>query len=524
MPLLATSLHLPCSSSLRRVSVRVCSRSLAPSTTFAASSSSQRFSSASPAAAAAACISTSSPSCQSRAATPKATPTAADTTPHACSQAQASEHQHHRPAASSPSAAQALRSVVSEELTRTQQWMARWLSTSHPALQHTVDLTLARPGKAIRPALTLLVHRLATPSCSSSATAPHLRPLQLQELPHQCRAELSTLHEDPTRLLDLYLPSAFHPLTTPLHTDTTNAKKPVATTNTTATTSSTATTTTTATATATAVQAAQLNGALLNGAGPSLDSESRLASAVRRGPAFESEQAEPAVVMLAGVVEMIHTASLVHDDVVDRSDTRRGGPSVASEVGSQHAVLAGDYLLARASVALARIGEPRVTALMSAALASLVEGEFLQLDCADPTDMHAYVRKCYHKTASLFAHACQSAALLAGADPVHATAAASFGRHLGLAFQVTDDLLDLTSSASTLGKPCGADLELGLATAPVLYALRCHPSLRPLIMRRFQQSGDVETALRCVHDSDAFERTAQLASYYGDRAQRDLEV
>jgi hexaprenyl diphosphate synthase len=374
--------------------------------------------------------------------------------------------------------------------------MARWLCTSHPALQRTVDLTLARPGKAIRPALTLLVHGLAMPSAHErlpheSATAPHLRPLPLQEVPRQCRAELSTLHEDPTRLLDLSLPAALLPHTQRSADD--------------------------------AASSPTLNGCRHTDTG-SATGDGGGGKAPACHPPLASEREEPAAVMLAGVVEMIHTASLVHDDVVDRSDTRRGGPSVAAEAGSQHAVLAGDYLLARASVALARIGEPRVTALMSAALASLVEGEFLQLDCADPTDMHAYVRKCYHKTACLFAHACQSAALLAGADAVRATAAASFGRHLGLAFQVTDDLLDLTSSADTLGKPCGADLELGLATAPVLYALRSHASLRPLIQRRFAQPGDVHTALACVRDSDALERTAQLAAHYGECAQRDLEV
>jgi geranylgeranyl pyrophosphate synthase len=165
------------------------------------------------------------------------------------------------------------------------------------------------------------------------------------------------------------------------------------------------------------------------------------------------------------------------------------------------AVLAGDFLLGRASVALARLRDPEVIELLATVIANLVEGEFMQLkntvaDEKNPvfTDetISYYLQKTYLKTASLISKSCRAAALLGGSTPEVVEAAYSYGRNLGLAFQLVDDLLDYTVSGVELGKPAGADLELGLATAPLLFAWKQNPELGPLVGRKFSREGDVE--------------------------------
>merc|ERR1712071_710518 len=177
---------------------------------------------------------------------------------------------------------------------------------------------------------------------------------------------------------------------------------------------------------------------------------------------------------LGQIVEMIHVASLIHDDVLDEADTRRGGEAVHKLYSNKVAVLAGDYLLARASVLLARLENTAVVQIMATALESLVAGEIMQLKAPPESllEMESYLRKSYYKTASLICYACRSTALLGGHayGSTVATACEEFGFHLGLAYQIQDDILDFTAAASVLGKPALADMDLGLSTAPILYA------------------------------------------------------
>lgn len=203
---------------------------------------------------------------------------------------------------------------------------------------------------------------------------------------------------------------------------------------------------------------------------------------------------------LAEITELIHTASLLHDDVIDHSVSRRGAPSANLEFGNKMAVLAGDFLLGRASVALARLRNGEVVELLATVIANLVEGEFMQLkntaqDEARPEwseeTLGYYLDKTYLKTASLISKSCRAAALLGGADAETVEAAYAYGKNLGLAFQLVDDLLDYTLSAKELGKPAGADLELGLATAPLLFAWKTRPELGELVGRKFAGEGDV---------------------------------
>lgn len=203
---------------------------------------------------------------------------------------------------------------------------------------------------------------------------------------------------------------------------------------------------------------------------------------------------------LAEISEMIHTASLIHDDVIDVSDMRRGARTVHKIFGNKVAVLAGDFLLARASVLLARLGDPKVVELMATVLEDMVHGEMMQAR-AEPEDLltfEHYTLKNYLKTGSLISLGCQSAAVLSGApwDGPVATAARDYGRHLGVSYQLVDDLLDFTATEQQLGKPALADMASGLATAPALFAARQFPEMDSLIKRQFSQENDLEVR-RC---------------------------
>lgn len=222
---------------------------------------------------------------------------------------------------------------------------------------------------------------------------------------------------------------------------------------------------------------------------------------------------------LGQIVEMIHVASLIHDDVLDEADTRRGGEAVHKLYSNKVAVLAGDYLLARASVLLARLENTAVVQIMATALESLVAGEIMQLKSAPESllEMETYLRKSYYKTASLICYACRSVALLGGHayDSTVATACEEFGFHLGLAYQIQDDILDFTAAATVLGKPALADMDLGLSTAPILYAAQEFPKLRPMVMRRFKNKGDKQAALEALYSSDvAMDKARALANFH----------
>lgn len=226
---------------------------------------------------------------------------------------------------------------------------------------------------------------------------------------------------------------------------------------------------------------------------------------------------------LGQIVEMIHVASLIHDDVLDEADTRRGGEAVHKLYSNKVAVLAGDYLLARASVLLARLENTAVVQIMATALESLVAGEIMQLKAPPESllEMESYLRKSYYKTASLICYACRSTALLGGHayGSTVATACEEFGFHLGLAYQIQDDILDFTAAASVLGKPALADMDLGLSTAPILYAAQEFTELKPLVMRRFKKKGDKEKALEALYSSDvAMDKAKALANFHAQCA------
>jgi len=225
---------------------------------------------------------------------------------------------------------------------------------------------------------------------------------------------------------------------------------------------------------------------------------------------------EPAQLGLAQVVEMIHTGSLVHDDVLDEADTRRDLPTANACYGNNKAIKSGDFILARAVVSLARLENLEVAELMATAMEDLIEGEFLQL--RGGVNFEKYMKKTYLKTASLIEKGCRCAAILSGASRDVVDMATEYGKNVGMAFQVVDDLLDFTRTAEELGKPSSVDLSLGLATAPVLYAQEEYPELNALIARKFCVGGDVEKARELVSKSQGIARTRGLAAEYSQRA------
>ncbi|KAI1289502.1 All trans-polyprenyl-diphosphate synthase PDSS1 [Halotydeus destructor] len=228
--------------------------------------------------------------------------------------------------------------------------------------------------------------------------------------------------------------------------------------------------------------------------------------------------------IVAMVAEMIHTASLVHDDVIDTADTRRGKASVNTLWGQKKAILAGDYIISRASQMLARLGNDDVIYALSQVLLDLVQGEFMQMGSKEDENerFSHYIHKSFKKTASLIAYTCKAVALLSGANQSFQEAAFQYGRNLGIAFQLVDDLLDFVSSQAELGKPAATDLKLGLATAPVLFACEKFPELNVMIMRRFAEPGDVERAYDYVMKSDGLDHTRILARKHADEALRHI--
>lgn len=229
---------------------------------------------------------------------------------------------------------------------------------------------------------------------------------------------------------------------------------------------------------------------------------------------------------LAEITEMIHTASLVHDDVVDESDVRRGVPTVHSLFGNRIAILAGDFLFAQSSWYLANLDNLEVVKLLSEVIMDLATGEIQQgLNCFDASiSIESYLQKSYYKTASLMANSSKAAGLLSEVSRETVEHMYSYGRHFGIAFQIVDDILDFTSTTDTLGKPVGSDLKSGNLTAPVLFALGEKPSLEVLIDREFSQEGDLEQALELIQNSQGIQQARELAAHHAKLAIEHLAI
>ncbi|XP_062984046.1 all trans-polyprenyl-diphosphate synthase PDSS1 [Elgaria multicarinata webbii] len=227
---------------------------------------------------------------------------------------------------------------------------------------------------------------------------------------------------------------------------------------------------------------------------------------------------------IAAVAEMIHTATLVHDDVIDDANSRRGKMTVNQIWGERKAVLAGDFILSAASLVLARIGNTTIISVLTQVIEDLVRGEFLQLGSKENENERFahYLEKTFKKTASLIANSCKAVSILSCPDPNVHEIAYQYGKNIGIAFQLIDDVLDFTSCSKQLGKPTSADLKLGIATGPVLFACQQFPEINAMIMRRFSLPGDVQRTQEYVLKSGGIQQTTYLAQRYCHEAMREI--
>jgi octaprenyl-diphosphate synthase len=230
-------------------------------------------------------------------------------------------------------------------------------------------------------------------------------------------------------------------------------------------------------------------------------------------------------VKLAATVEFIHTATLLHDDVVDESAKRRGRATANILWDNKSSVLVGDYLFARAFQLMVETGSLEVLRILSNASAVIAEGEVLQLTTAHDltTDISRYDQVIRGKTAALFAAATEVGGVVAGADAGQVAALRTYGDGLGMAFQLADDLLDYGGSSASLGKNTGDDFREGKATLPVILAYRrggdeARAFWRRTIARGRQEPGDLEQALAYLAETEALAETRAAARAHADRA------
>lgn len=219
---------------------------------------------------------------------------------------------------------------------------------------------------------------------------------------------------------------------------------------------------------------------------------------------------------LAAVIEFLHTATLLHDDVVDTSDLRRGRSTANARWGNAPSVLVGDFLYARAFEMMVELKSLRIMEILSHATAVIAEGEVLQLMNVKNPDVSEdkYMEVIHNKTAMLFEAASHTGALLAGANDTQAKALQDYGKHLGLAFQLVDDALDYTGDADAMGKNVGDDLAEGKPTLPLIYAMaNSNEGQRQLIRNAIRKGGldDLPAILDIVKQSGALEYTMAQA-------------
>nr|WET55169.1 geranyl diphosphate synthase [Elsholtzia blanda] len=229
---------------------------------------------------------------------------------------------------------------------------------------------------------------------------------------------------------------------------------------------------------------------------------------------------------IAEITEMIHVASLLHDDVLDDADTRRGIGSLNFVMGNKLAVLAGDFLLSRACVALASLKNTEVVSLLAKVVEHLVTGETMQMTTtADQRcSMEYYMQKTYYKTASLISNSSKAIALLAGQTAEVSTLAYEYGKNLGLAFQLIDDVLDFTGTSASLGKGSLSDIRHGIVTAPILFAMEEFPELRAVVDQGFENSANVDLALEYLSKSRGIQRTRELAAKHASLASAAIDA
>jgi octaprenyl-diphosphate synthase len=236
-----------------------------------------------------------------------------------------------------------------------------------------------------------------------------------------------------------------------------------------------------------------------------------------------------AAIELAAVVEFIHTATLLHDDVVDESELRRGRKTANAAFGNAASVLVGDFLYSRAFQMMVAVGGMRVMQVLADTTNTIAEGEVLQLmNCHDPeVDEARYLEVVRRKTAKLFEAAARLGGVLANAPAPTEEALAGYGMHVGTAFQLIDDVLDYSGDAQAIGKSLGDDLAEGKPTLPLIYALRRGSAEEAAAVRRAIREGgreDFPDVLEVIERTGALAYAREVAEREADAARRALEA
>ena len=233
-------------------------------------------------------------------------------------------------------------------------------------------------------------------------------------------------------------------------------------------------------------------------------------------------------IQLAAIIEFIHTATLLHDDVVDESSKRRGKNTANAIWGNAAAVLVGDFLYSRAFQMMVEVKSMRIMEILADATNTIAEGEVLQLlNCNDPdTTEKRYMDVIHFKTAKLFEAAAQVGAVLCGTSQEQEIAMANYGMHLGTAFQLVDDVLDYSSNPETMGKNIGDDLAEGKPTLPLIRAMSVGESQNTETIRQAILNGgrdNITQVMKAIESTDAIAYTAQKARQEADLALKMLE-
>ncbi|MEO8970673.1 MAG: polyprenyl synthetase family protein [Ktedonobacteraceae bacterium] len=233
---------------------------------------------------------------------------------------------------------------------------------------------------------------------------------------------------------------------------------------------------------------------------------------------------------LSVAFEMVHLATLIHDDIVDNAKTRRGNPTVNALWGDNIAILLGDYYFAKTAGLIADINDNRIDHLFSDTVATVCEGTILEMMTAGRIDLtvESYYEKISHKTACLIAACCKGGAIVSHASDEEIELLTDYGMNLGIAFQIIDDVLDYTEDQATIGKPAGNDLRQGMVTLPLIYALQEQPQnghyqqVYTLLNDSSHKDEDINSVVGWVTGGIGVERSLADAQEYADKARAAL--
>ena len=230
---------------------------------------------------------------------------------------------------------------------------------------------------------------------------------------------------------------------------------------------------------------------------------------------------------LAVALEMIHMATLVHDDVVDASLTRRGKPTVKAQWGDRISLHTGNYLFSKSMMLIADYADKRIPAILAKVSVQMCQGEIHQLATAYNINQtqRDYFYKIKRKTALLISASCQLGAIAVEAPDNIVKSISRYGHYLGMAFQITDDILDMTADEAELGKPIGDDIRQGIITLPVIYALQKHEHkgrLSKLLQKRDKNEREVKEIIDIIINSEGIDYSFSIARKYLEKAKKEL--